>query len=98
MVDFSVIEKGELERNCSSRGGEVEVASPESAIQEERERSTLLVVYTSLSDIPPSPREPSEPIAGEPSVEREFGKPKPGSATKVLCPNLTFQLRRLIII
>ena len=82
-MDFSVIEKSERERNYSTRGGEIEVKSEEKTVQEDRERSKLLVIYTSLSDVPSSPREPLELFSGEPSVEQLFGNPKPESATKV---------------
>ena len=92
MIDFGVIDRGERDRNCSTRGGEVQADSPEKATQEQREESTLLVIYTSYSDIPPSPREPSEPLSGDSSVEKVFGLPKAGSVTKVLksIPQLRF--------
>lgn len=74
-MDFSLIEGEERERNCSTRGGLVEVKSQERAIQEQRELSTLMVVYTSIADIPPFPREPSDPYTGEQSQELSFGPP-----------------------
>lgn len=86
VVDFGVIAKSELQQNYSIRGGQMEVSSQDRAVQEEREQSKLLVIYTSLSDIPPSPREPPEPLSDEPSVlsaEKEFGAPKADSFTKV---------------
>ena len=82
MVDFSVIEADELARNCSTRGGNMEVKSHERAVQEQRELTTLMVIYTSSSDIPPSPREPSNPYSGEPVEERMFGSPP--EETKVI--------------
>jgi len=85
VVDLSVIDKSEHERNYSARGGIIEVESQEKAVQEERERSKLLVIYTSLSDIPSSPREPAEPYAGEQTVEKSFGTPSPESLTMVTC-------------
>ena len=81
-MDFSLIEREERERNCNTRGGLVEVKSHERAIQEQRELSTLMVVYTSLADIPSSPREPSDPYTGEQSQELEFGPPS--EKTKVV--------------
>lgn len=49
--------------------------SDERRAQEQRELSTLMVIYTTPSDIPSSPREPSEPFAGETSMEESFGAP-----------------------
>ena len=54
----------------------MEVKSHERAVQEQRELTTLLAFYASLSDIPSSPREPSDPYTGEPMVERAFGTPQ----------------------
>ena len=82
MVDFSVVDADELARNCTTRGGKVEVKSRERAVQEQRELTTLMVFYTYLSDVPPSPREPADPYTGEASVELEFGRPS--DETKVL--------------
>lgn len=81
-MDFSLIEREERERNCSTRGGLVEVKSRERAMQEQRELSTLMVVYTSVADIPMSPREPSDPYSGEHSQELIFGSPE--EKTKVV--------------
>lgn len=75
-MDFSVIEPNELARNCVTRGGKVDVKSPERAVQEQRELTTLMAFYTSLSDAPSSPREPADPFSGEPSIERMFGAPQ----------------------
>ena len=74
-VDFSVIEPDELARNCETRGGKVEVKSKERAVQEQRELTTLMVYYSSLADIPSTPREPSNPYSGDPSTELPFGEP-----------------------
>ena len=73
MVDFSVVDREERERNYCTRGGDVNVKSQERAIQEQRELTTLMVIYTTDSDIPPSPREPSDPYSGEPMTEVSFG-------------------------
>ena len=81
-MDFSLIESEERERNCSTRGGLVEVKSRERAVQEQRELSTLMVVYTGMGDIPPSPREPLDPYSGEYSQELMFGDPS--EKTKVV--------------
>lgn len=74
-VDFSVIDPGELARNYTNRGGKAEVKSDERKVQEQREMSTLMVIYTTPSDIPPSPREPSEPFTGDTLMEESFGAP-----------------------
>lgn len=49
--------------------------SDERTVQEQRELSTLMVVYTTTADIPPSPREPSEPFTGDTLMEESFGAP-----------------------
>lgn len=74
-MDFSVIEDGERKRNYTSRGGQVEVESSERGVQEQREMTKVLVPYISLSDVEPSPKEPSEPFSGEPAAEQLFGTP-----------------------
>ena len=74
-IDFSVIEVHELARNYTSRGGNAEITSEERARQEQRELTTLMVVYSSSPDIPPSPREPSDIFPGEHSTEESFGSP-----------------------
>lgn len=86
VVDFTVIEPEELERNCITRGGNAEVKSRERAIQEQREQSTLMVIYTTLSDIPSSPREPPDPFSGDISTEQPFGDPT--EETKVYFPEV----------
>lgn len=48
-------------RNYIKRGGTQEPTSPETKAQEHREATTLMVFYTSLADIPPSPKEPPPP-------------------------------------
>lgn len=75
VVDFSVVEPDEVERNYISRGGKVEVKSNERAVQEQRELNTLMVIYTTPQDIPSTPREPSDPFSGEMAKEEAFGDP-----------------------
>lgn len=75
VVDFSVVEPDELERNYTSKGGKAEIKSNERAVQEQRELNTLMVVYTTLSDIPFTPREPPDPFSGEVVDEQTFGDP-----------------------
>ena len=70
-----MIEESELTKNYTSRGGRVEIISPEGEAQAEREKNTLMAIYTSSSDIPTSPREPADPYTGERTVEQSFGLP-----------------------
>ena len=81
MVDFTVIDHNQREQSSITRGGLLEVRSHEQVLQEQRESSKLLVVYTSPADIPPSPSEPSEQPFEEFKVEEAFGSP--GEETKV---------------
>lgn len=76
LVDLSVVPPEELDRNYTSRGGKKSAESEEKAIQEQREMTTLMVIYTSSSDIPPSPREPIEQDSDDFSPEQSFGPPE----------------------
>ncbi|KAL8814194.1 MAG: hypothetical protein Q9223_006563, partial [Gallowayella weberi] len=75
LVDFSEIPPDEHERNFLARAGKNRAQSEEKAIQEARELNTLMVVYTSPSDIPPTPREPVEQDPDEFNPEQSFGAP-----------------------
>ena len=75
MVDFGIIEPAELARNCITRGGKVEVKSEECTVQAQRELTTLMVIYTSPGDIPPTPREPAEDESDDYFPEQAFGSP-----------------------
>ncbi|KAL8713761.1 MAG: hypothetical protein Q9220_002287 [cf. Caloplaca sp. 1 TL-2023] len=75
LVDLHDVPVDEVERNYTSRAGKMKAESEEKAIQEQREMSTLLVVYTSPADIPPSPREPLEQDPDDFSPEQSFGAP-----------------------
>lgn len=91
-IDFSVIEEQELARNYTNRGGKVEIKSQERDTQEQRELSTLMVIYTDHSDIPFSPREPSNPFYGEQTKEESFGSPT--DVTKVSHRQAIYSERR----
>ena len=80
LIDFNVIDREQRSQSLITRGGLLEVRSHERTLQEEREASKLLVVYSSLADIPPSPNEPSEQPADDNSSEALFGQP--GEETK----------------
>ncbi|TKA66424.1 hypothetical protein B0A49_07441 [Cryomyces minteri] len=76
LIDFSVVDLEERERNYSPYGGGLkEPESAEREVQERHEASTLMVFYAHPSDIPPCPREPADPYMGEPHVTNAFGKP-----------------------
>ena len=73
-IDFSVLGDTVRGQNYQSRGGTLEAISAERATQNQRELTELMVHYTSLSGIPPSPREPSESSSGDHLMEESFGK------------------------
>ena len=75
VVDFSGIDSAELARNCSTRGGSVKVKSYERAVQEQRELTTLMEFYPTYSDIPATPKEPSDINVGSFVEECMFGSP-----------------------
>ena len=60
----------------------------ERAIQEQRELSTLMALYTSLSDVPASPREPIDSFAGEAGKEESFGPPTEETKVCLILPIL----------
>jgi hypothetical protein len=77
-VDFSVVSAEERERNYEPYGGgKVKPHCPEKEVQENREKSTLMVFYSQPSDIPSTPRELVEPPAETPTSVKEFGTPPP---------------------
>lgn len=77
LVDFSVVDREERNRNYSPYGGGVhEPESKERAVRNEYENNNLIVIYTDPGQIPPDPREPADPYNGEsgPAL-RYFGAP-----------------------
>lgn len=64
-IDNADITPDDRARNYIRRGGTQEPTSPEKQAQEHREATTLMVFYTSLADIPPSPKEPPPPSDDE---------------------------------
>lgn len=64
-VDFSEIDQDEKDRNFSKRGGLQIAQSPEKAAQDQREATTLMVVYALPTDVPSTPKEP-------PAIEDEY--------------------------
>ncbi|KAL8647878.1 MAG: hypothetical protein Q9226_006247 [Calogaya cf. arnoldii] len=75
LVDLNEIPQAEHERNFSARGGKIPAESEDKALQEERETKTLMVTYTIMSDIPPSPREPIDQDPDDFNPEQSFGAP-----------------------
>lgn len=64
-IDFSDMDPEERKRNYAPfGGGEMNVDSSERAKREDYEAANLIVFYTSAHDIPPNPREPSDPYNG----------------------------------
>lgn len=71
-IDFSNFPEEVLNKNMTSRGGRVEIRTPQQEIQEKREQTELMVVYTDASDIPSSAKEPSS-VAAENKNPARFG-------------------------
>lgn len=77
-VDFTVVPADERARNYAPYGGgELHPESPERLVRENYENNTLLVFYADSSEVPPNPREPTDPYNGEAgSVIKQFGAPE----------------------
>ncbi|CAO1603051.1 hypothetical protein XANCAGTX0491_006644 [Xanthoria calcicola] len=82
LVDSNDIPPAEQERNYSARGGKISAESEDKALQEDRETKTLIVTYTALSDIPPSPREPIDQDPDDFNPEQSFGAPAEETKTR----------------
>ncbi|KAI9851248.1 MAG: hypothetical protein M1838_004167 [Thelocarpon superellum] len=74
-IDFSVIDEKVRAANVVTRGGLRPVESPESLIQAQREANELMVVYTDLESIPPTPRSPPPMEDVGTAEEVPFGAP-----------------------
>lgn len=84
LIDFKDVDPDERARNYAHRGGgALEVESKERAEREYYDANNLIVFYTAPEDIPPNPREPSNPYTGE-AVEsvQSFGLPEDKYATR----------------
>jgi hypothetical protein len=77
LIDFSDVEEEERKRNYAPfGGGYIAPESSERAIRDYYEANNLIVFYTDPSDIPPNPREPSDPANGEKvPVTKDFARP-----------------------
>ncbi|EMC92347.1 hypothetical protein BAUCODRAFT_78523 [Baudoinia panamericana UAMH 10762] len=75
-VDFTVIDDEERSKNFSRFGGSLQTESEERKAREQYEANTLIVFYPDRNDIPPTPKEPANPLNGEPATEKKvFGAP-----------------------
>jgi hypothetical protein len=76
-IDFRDVDEEERNRNYAPfGGGKIAPDSAELAIRDYYEANNLIVFYTDPSDIPPNPREPSDPTNGERvNKVKDFGKP-----------------------
>ncbi|KAI8948306.1 hypothetical protein F4801DRAFT_581512 [Xylaria longipes] len=68
LFDYSVLDDVQREKNYITRGGTREINSEQKKIMEEYENRELMSIYTTLSEIPESPRSPPRKIS-EPSVQ-----------------------------
>ena len=76
VTDFSEIQAQDgTGQNLVGRGGIEEVRSAEKEVQRQREMNTLIAIYTSRTEIPDTPREPSDPFSGPSTQEVAFGEP-----------------------
>lgn len=76
LTDFSDVDPEERKRNyIPYGGGELQPESLEKLAREQRDQSTLMVVYADPTDIPPCPREPADPYNGIDIATKEFGMP-----------------------
>ncbi|KAI0456857.1 hypothetical protein F5B21DRAFT_501858 [Xylaria acuta] len=66
--DYSVLDDGQREKNYITRGGTREINSEQKKVMEEYENRELMSIYTTLSEIPESPRSPPRKLA-EPSIQ-----------------------------
>lgn len=84
-TDFRDLEESQVNTNYLKRGGGLEINSQERELQQDREKTSLMAIYPSKSDIPPSPRELIDSSGDEFSPEQTFGPP--GSVTEVSVQN-----------
>lgn len=66
-IDYSVLDASKREKTYTTRGGILEANSEQKHVMEEYENRELMTIYTTLSEIPDSPRSPSKNTA-EPFV------------------------------
>ncbi|KAI0479716.1 hypothetical protein F4859DRAFT_446833 [Xylaria cf. heliscus] len=67
-IDYSALDDDRREKNYVTRGGTREINSAQKKVMEEYEDKELMTIYTTLSEIPQSPRSPLRK-SSEPSVQ-----------------------------
>ena len=72
-INFDEIKEQSEQNYKPFAAGTLDPDCPEKAAQVEREAGTLLAVYSNLSEIPPSPKEPNPDAAGPPIDTKSFG-------------------------
>ncbi|KAK3709090.1 hypothetical protein LTR37_011069 [Vermiconidia calcicola] len=84
-IDFVAVDSEERNRNYAPYGGgQLEPESAERAVREQYEANNLMVFYADVNDIPPNPREPSNPYNGvEVGTVKKFGVPEDKYAARV---------------
>lgn len=79
VVDFSGMPEDSRTNNYKRFGGEKHPESPETTVMQQHEASTLMAHYFTNADIPPCPKEPSDPYTGV-HLETKIGEsPGPNS-------------------
>ncbi|KAK8024654.1 hypothetical protein PG993_012720 [Apiospora rasikravindrae] len=74
-TDFSAIDDKKRQKSFPNRGGLKEVESGQAKYMEEYERRELMVVYTSASDIPESPKSPPRKSSeAAPATQTRYGQ------------------------
>ena len=97
-IDFSDITEEERSKNYRPHGGGTkEPVSPESEARMRYEASSLIVIYTHPSDIPPTPREPADPFSGEHSDTVNLGTPSEEILVGI-CPVFLVSPSKLILV
>ncbi|KAJ0381724.1 hypothetical protein COL922a_013969, partial [Colletotrichum nupharicola] len=64
-IDIDNVSPDDRARSYIKRAGILIATSPEAKAQEHREATTLMAIYTSPADVPPSPKEPPPPDMDE---------------------------------
>lgn len=67
-LDDSILDDGQREKNYVTCGGTRDIHSEQKKVMEEYENRELISIYTTLSEIPESPRSPPRKIS-EPSIQ-----------------------------
>ncbi|KAI0152854.1 hypothetical protein GGR57DRAFT_503364 [Xylariaceae sp. FL1272] len=68
LIDFSCLGQSQRNKNYTTRGGVRPIESAQKKVMEEYENRELMTIYTTLSEIPPTPRSPTTKGASEPYI------------------------------